>query len=90
MVEDNKPKLDLKSRHPKIIKIMEEIADDAHLLAVEVSLIQELFFLTLITLSDLFNAQTEDLFVNNVMESLSIMTFVTAKMKTKHEIQFGS
>ena len=36
---------------------------------------------------DLFNAQTEDLFVNNVMESLSIMTFVTAKMKIKHEIQ---
>jgi len=63
--------------------------DDAHLLAVEVSLIQELFFLTLITLLDLFNALMEDLLDNNVMESLLIMTFVTAEMKIINEIQFS-
>ena len=89
IVEENKPKLDLrqqenpKSLHPKtiIIKIMEEITDTVHLMAVEVSLIQELFFLTLITLLDLFNAHMEDLSANNVMESLSIMRFVTAETK---------
>ena len=69
-MEDNKPKLDPKYQQPKtimIIKIMEEIVDNVLLLAVKVSLIQELFFLTLITLLDLFNAHMEDLFDNYVI-----------------------